>query len=60
MDSIVTSIDDYSSDMKYFNSVHNMNNAISGLAFISRNYSDKNYGKIYDKKFSKRIIETMA
>lgn len=55
MDSIVTSIDDYSSDMKYFNSVHNMNNAISGLAFISRNYSDKNYGKIYDKKFAKKF-----
>lgn len=59
MDSIVTSIDDYSADLKYFRSVNRMNNAISGLAFISRDYLDETVGKNYDKKFqSKFAIET--
>lgn len=55
MDSIVTSIDDYSADMKYFQSVQKMNNAISGLAFISRGYLDENQGKVYDKKLKEKF-----
>lgn len=55
LDSIITSIDDPSADKKYFNSVNKMNNAVCGLAFLSRGYLDENFGKSYDKKFQKRF-----
>ena len=55
LDSIITSIDDPSTDKKYFNSVNKMNNAVCGLAFLSRGYLDENFGKSYDKKFQKRF-----
>lgn len=55
LDSIITSIDDPFADKKYFNSVNKMNNAVCGLAFLSRGYLDENFGKSYDKKFQKRF-----
>lgn len=55
LDSIITSIDDPSADKKYFNSVNKMNNAVCGLAFLSRGYLDENFGNSYDKKFQKRF-----
>lgn len=55
MDSIVTSIDDYSADMKYFSSVRKMKNSVSGLAFISRDYLDEKQGQIYDEKLKSKF-----
>lgn len=55
LDSIITSIDDPAADKKYFNSVNKMNNAICGLAFLSRGYLDENLGKSYDKKFKTKF-----
>lgn len=55
LDSIITSIDDPSADKKYFNSVNKMNNAVCGLAFLSRGYLDENFGKSYDKKFKTKF-----
>jgi adenylate cyclase len=55
MDSIVTSIDDYSSDIKYFKSINRMNNTISGLSFSTKDYSNKNLGNIYDEKFKAKF-----
>lgn len=56
MDSIVTSIDDYESDMEYFNTIKSLDNGIFGLAFSSRKYSDENFGKRYDQKIKKFSI----
>lgn len=58
MDSVVTSIDDYKTDLEYFNSINKMNNAISGLIFIPKDYTNKAQGKDFDKKIkSKYSIE---
>lgn len=54
MDSVVTSIDDYKTDLEYFNSINKMNNAISGLIFIPKDYTNKTEGNIFDKKIQNK------
>jgi len=54
-DSILTSIDDKAADAAYFNSLKNIDNLVVGMAFSSRDYTDKKIARRYDKDFKNRF-----
>jgi adenylate cyclase len=54
-DSIVTSNDDKLADSEYFNSLRKADNLVVGITFFARDYLDKRFGEIYDKKLKSKF-----